>query len=156
MAGRENTSGLLAAAQQRSVTKRRAVEEILGTMRQNGEVISFKTVAERANVSREYLYRQFKEVIQQLRTAALQQVVTIDGEEVRVRSAGRAATIEVALRHKIKRLESELAEVRQQKMELDRRYERALGEAEEWRSRHQRAVTELLEVRSRLTSYGSS
>ena len=71
-------------------------------------------------------------------------------------SAGRAATIEVALRNKIKRLESELAEVRQQKMELDRRYERALGEAEEWRSRHQRAVTELLEVRSRLTRYGSS
>ena len=152
----ENTSGLLAAARQRSVTKRRAVEEILGTMRRNGEVISFKTVAERANVSREYLYRQFKEVIQQLRTTALQQVVTVDGEEVRVRSAGRAATIEVALRHKVKRLESELAEVRQQKMELDRRYERALGEAEEWRSRHQRAVTELLEVRSRLTRYGSS
>ena len=63
-------------------------------------------MAERANVSREYLYRQFKEVIQQLRTTALQQVVTVDGEEVRVRSAGRAATIEVALRNKVKRLKS--------------------------------------------------
>jgi hypothetical protein len=67
-----------------------------------------------------------------------------------------AATIEVALRHKIKRLASELAEMRQQKMELDRRFEHALGEAEEWRSRHQRAVSELLEVRSRLTRYESS
>ena len=81
MAGLENTSGLLAAARQRSVTKRRAVEEILGAMRRNGEVISFKTVAERANVSREYLYRQFKDVIQQLRTTALQQVVTVGGEK---------------------------------------------------------------------------
>jgi sulfur carrier protein ThiS len=142
--------GLLAAAEQRSVEKRRLVEETITAMRRRGEVITFKTVAEQAGVSRQYPYTHFKDTIEQLRTDGQHQAVEVEGEIVPARSAGRAATIELALRNKIKRLEQELSEVRKEKSALERRFERALGEAEEWRSRHQTALTELLEIRSRL------
>ncbi|MEZ0170787.1 DUF6262 family protein [Microvirga sp. TS319] len=141
--------GLLAAAEQRSVGKRRLVEETITAMRHRGEVITFKTVAEQARVSRQYLYTHFKDTIEQLRTDGQHQAVVVEGETVPARSAGRAATIELALRNKISRLEEELTELRKENTALERRYEKALGEAEEWRSRHQAAVTELLETRSR-------
>jgi hypothetical protein len=132
------------------VEKRRLVEETITAMRRRGEVITFKTVAKQAGVSRQYLYTHFKDLIEQLRTDGQHQAVEAEGETVPARSAGRAATIELALRNKIKRLEQELSEVRKEKTALERRYELALGETEEWRSRHQTALTELLEMRSRL------
>ncbi|QRM32663.1 hypothetical protein [Microvirga sp. VF16] len=58
--------------------------------------------------------------------------------------------IKLALRNTIKRLAQELTELRKEKTVLEQRYENALGEAEEWRSRHQATVTALLETRSRL------
>lgn len=119
-------------------------------MRRRSEVITFKTVAEQAGVSRQYLYTHFKDTIEQLRTDGQHQAVEVEGETVPTRSAGRAATIELALRNKIKRLEEELTELRKEKTALERRFERALGEAEEWRSRHQTTLAELLEMRSRL------
>ena len=129
--------------------KRRLVEKTITAMRHRGEVITFKTVAEQARVSRQYLYTHFKDTIEQLRTDGQHQAVVVEGETVPARSAGRAATIELALRNKISRLEQELTELRNEKTALERRYEKALGEAEEWRSRHQAAVAELLETRSR-------
>jgi AraC-like DNA-binding protein len=123
-------------------------------MRRRGEAITFKTVAEQANVSRQYLYTHFKDMIDQLRTDGRHQAIEIEGEIVPARSAGRAATIELALRNKIKRLEQELTDVRKQKAAYDRRYEKALGEAEEWRNRYQSAIDELLETRSRLKGCG--
>ena len=122
-------------------------------MQQTGEAITFKTVAEKAGVSREYLYQNFKPQIEQLRTSTQNQIVEVDGEPTRVRTARRSATIEVALRNKIKRLDGELSELRKQKTALERRYEQALGEAEEWRQRHKQAVAEVLEARSRLAKY---
>lgn len=153
MAETGSTSGLLAAAAERSVRKRRLVEETIGEMRRNGETVTFKTVAEKATVSRQYLYTHFKEAIENLRTSDLRQTVTVDGKEARVRSSGRATTIEMALRNKIARLEEEMTELRKANTTINRRYEKALGEAEEWRTRHKDAVAELLEVKSRLKRY---
>lgn len=122
-------------------------------MQQAGEVIAFKTVAEKAGVSREYLYQNFRPIIDKLRTTTQTQTVQVDGEEMRVRTARRSATIEVALRNKITRLDEELTELRKQKTALERRYEKALGEAKEWRDRHKQAVGEVLELRGRLARY---
>jgi hypothetical protein len=122
-------------------------------MQQSGEVITFRTVAEKAGVSREYLYQNFRSVIDRLRSATQSQVVQVDDEQVRVRTARRSATIEVALRNKIKRMDEELIELRKQKTALERRYEKALGEAEEWRDRHKLAVSEVLELRGRLARF---
>lgn len=122
-------------------------------MQQAGEVITFKTVAEKAGVSREYLYQNFKAAIEPLRAATQHQHVEADGETARVRTARRAATIEAALRNKITRLEEELSEARKQKTLLERRYEKALGEAEDWRQRHKDAVTELLDLKGRLARH---
>ena len=118
-------------------------------MRATGEAITFKTVAEKAGVSRQYLYMNFKDRIESLRTKTGRLIVAVDGEEVVVRSAGRAATIELALRNKIARVEADLAEARKEVALLKRRLENALGEAEEWRQRHKKAMTELLNLRSR-------
>lgn len=122
-------------------------------MRQAGEVITFKTVAEKAGVSREYLYQNFKPDIEQLRTATQHQHVEVEGEPTRVRTARRAATIEAALRNKIARLEEEMADLRKQNTLLERRYEKALGEAEDWRQRHKQAVADLLELQGKLARY---
>lgn len=123
-------------------------------MRQAGEVITFKTVAEKAGVSREYLYQTFKADIAQLRAATQGRRIAVDGAPVSIRTVHRSATIEAALRNKIKRLEEEATELRKQKATLERRYEMALGEAEEWRQRHQCVSADLLEVRSRLARRG--
>ncbi|MBP2297307.1 DUF6262 family protein [Azospirillum rugosum] len=150
MATLANTSGLRAATEEKRIRKRRAVEAAIQDMRHAGEAITFKTIAEKAGVSREYLYQNFKADIEQLRTATHNRRIEMEGEPVPMRTARRSATIEAALRNKITRLEEEATELRKQKTALERRYERALGEAEEWRQRHQRALAELLELRGRL------
>lgn len=122
-------------------------------MRQTGEVITFKTVAEKAGVSREYLYQNFKPDIEQLRAATQHQHVEVEGEPTRVRTARRAATIEAALRNKIARLEEEMADLCKQKTLLERRDEKALGEVEDWRQRHKQAVADLLELQGKLARY---
>lgn len=66
-----------------------------------------------------------------------------------MRSTGRAATIELALRNKAARLEAELKEARKEVGLLRHRAEKALGEAEEWRQRHKEAATELMDLRGR-------
>jgi len=144
------TSGLAASAEERSVLARRKTEETIAQMRSAGELITFKTVSEKAQVSRQYLYQHFKDTIGKLRTRRT--TVVVEGETVAVRSAGRAATIELALRNKITRLEAELRESSKEASSLKRRLERALGEAEEWRSRHKAAVTEVLNLETRLRS----
>ena len=153
MATPADTSGLRAAAEEKRLRKRRAVEAALQDMRQSGEVITFKTVAEKAGVSREYLYQNFKPDIERLRAASQHQRVEVEGVPTRVRTARGAATIEAALRNKITRLEAEMAELRKQKTLLERRYEKALGEAEDWRQRHKKAVTELSEMQAKLARY---
>jgi hypothetical protein len=57
------------------------------------------------------------------------------------------------LRNKISRMEEEMTDLRKINTTLNRRYEKALGEAEEWRTRHKNTVAELLEVKSRMKKY---
>ena len=104
------TSGLAASAEERSVLARRKTEETIAQMRSAGEPITFKTVSEKAQVSRQYLYQHFKDTIEKLRTRRT--TVVVEGETVAVRSAGRAATVELALRNKIARLEPKMRQTR--------------------------------------------
>ena len=119
-------------------------------MQESGEAITFMAVSEKASVSREYLYQNFKQIISSLRANTQLKTIQVNNEEVPLRTAQRYATIEAALRNKAARLEEELSALRKQKTILERRYEKALGEAEEWRLRHKQAVSELLELKSRL------
>jgi len=146
------TNGLAASAEERSVLARRKTEETISRMSAAGEAITFKAISEQAGVSRQYLYQHFKDTIDKLRTR--QTAIAVEGEMVTARSAGRAATIELALRNKIARLEVELKDAAKEAAGAKRRLERALGEAEEWRSRHKAAVTELLDLRTRLRASG--
>lgn len=118
-------------------------------MQEAGEPITIKSVAEKAGVSRQYLYDNFMAQLEQLRRKTKHVTIEVDGETAVVRSAGRAATIELALRNKIGRLEDELAAARKENVTLKRRYEKALGEAEEWRNRHKNAVSQILELSSK-------
>ena len=148
-----DTSGLRAAAEEKRVRKRRDVEAAIAEMQKSGEVITFKTVAERAGVSREYLYQNFRDVVDNLRTTTQFKTVEVDGEEIRARTVRRSATIEAALRNKVASLEKESTELRKKNTILERRYEKALGEAEEWRCRYNQAVSELLDLKSRVRKF---
>jgi len=143
-------SALAVAAEDRSVLTRRKVEEAISAMQAGGDTITFKTVAERSGVSRQYLYEHFRDTIDQLRDKTRTQTIDIGGEEVAVRSSGRAAAVELALRNKIARLETDATELRKELNLYKRRYEKSLGEAEEWRNRHKAAVADLLDAKARL------
>ena len=141
--------GLRAAAEDKRIRKRRAVEAAITDMQNSGEIITFKTLAEKAAVSREYLYQNFRSIVDTLRETTQAQTIQVDGDEVRIRTARRSATIEVGLRGKLAGLEQELGELRKQHALLQRRYEKVRGESEEWQLRHKQAVSELLDLKAR-------
>lgn len=150
MAQNASISALAVASEDRSVLARRKAEEAIAAMIDSGDVITFKAVAERSGLSRQYLYEHFKDVINSYRLKTKAQIVVVDGEPVPVRSSGRAAAIETALRNKISRLEETITELRKEGALYKRRYEKALGEAEEWRTKYNSAVADLLDAKSRL------
>ncbi len=145
-----NPSGLRAATEEKRIRKRRAVEAAITDMQNSGEVITFKTLAEKAAVSREYLYQNFRSIVVTLREITQAQTVQVDDDEVRIRTARRSATIEVGLRSKVSSLEQELAGLRKQHTLLQRRHEKVRGESEEWLRRYKQAVSELLDLKARL------
>ena len=145
-----DSSGLRAATEVKRIRKRLAVEAAITDMQNSGEVITFKTLAEKAAVSREYLYQNFRSIVDTLRETTQAQTVQVDGDEVRIRTARRSATIEVGLRGKVSGLEQELAELHKQHALLQRRHEKVRAESEEWQSRYKQAVSELLDLKARL------
>ena len=59
----EKTAGLAKARAERSLKKRRAVEDALSELKARNETITFKAVATLAGVGRPYLYNNFREII---------------------------------------------------------------------------------------------
>ncbi len=108
-------SGLRAASEEKRIGKHRTVEATTTGMQNSEEVITFKTLAEKAAASPQYLYQNFRSIVDTLRESTQAQAVQVDGDEVRIRTARRSAMIEVRLRGKVAGLEQELVELHKQR-----------------------------------------
>ncbi len=129
----DNLDGVRHAREQRSLKKRRAVEDAIELLKQRNETITFKAIATLANVSRQYLYNNFKDAISSFREGDRSTAIEIDGVTVPSRTSEEARHIEALLRNKIGRLKMELGEVRQENARLKIALERERGKAEHFR-----------------------
>lgn len=127
------TDALAAARAKRSAEKRRSVEEAIEKIQRDGEVITFKRIADVAGVSRVYLYDNFKVQINEIRADSKSNKEEIDGIVVPNRSADQFKHIEAALRNKVKRLKKDLGDVRKENARLKIALEKSRGEAEHYR-----------------------
>lgn len=101
----EKTAGLAKARAERSLKKRRAVEDALSELKARNETITFKAVATLAGVGRPYLYNNFREIIEAEREATRSGAATIDGVTVPHRTADESRHIEALLRKKGRQVE---------------------------------------------------
>jgi hypothetical protein len=133
-------SSLERARRARSQRKRRAVENAIGALRREGVPISFLAVAKRAEVSRTYLYANFRTEIGGERAAGRNDKAVIDGKVVPLRSMPQYRQIEAALRSKIERLEGESKSLRSQLRAATDALERERGLVEYWREQYEGAL----------------
>lgn len=129
----DNTEGMRLAREQRSIEKRRSVEEAINTLRSRNEVVTFKAVAILAGVSRQYLYNNFKDELSELRDDDRDQTQTIEGKTVPARTPEEWRHVEALLRNKIDRLKKELGDVRRENARLRTEAENERGKAEHFR-----------------------
>lgn len=121
------------AREERSLKKRRAVEEAIKHLKLNKETITFKSVATIAGVSRQYLYNNFKTEISNIREGDRTARSKIDGVIVPARTPDESRHVEALLRNKIDRLKSELGKVRHENSRLKTDLEKERGKAEHFR-----------------------
>ena len=129
----EKQLALAKAREERSINKRRAVEEAINTLKANNEAITFQTIAEKSGVSRPYLYQNFRKEIEALRTSFRFEGKTIDGVHVPSRTTAESQHIEALLRNKIKKLTADLTMVRNENTRMKKELERERGRAEHFR-----------------------
>lgn len=132
----KQTAGLARAREERSLRKRRAVENALNELKElkeQHEPITFKAVATLAGVGRPYLYNNFREVIQAEREASRAGSSIIEGVTVPNRTAEEFRHIEALLRNKIGKLKRELGDIRQENAHLKTALEKELGRSEHYR-----------------------
>jgi AraC-like DNA-binding protein len=129
----EKLDGVRHAREQRSLKKRRAVEEAIASLKERNETITFKAVAKLAGVSRQYLYNNFKESLSSIREGDRAAAVQIDGVTVPARTPEEARHIEALLRNKIQKLKKELGTVRHENARLKNELEKERGKAEHFR-----------------------
>jgi len=129
----DNTEGLRKAREERSLKKRRAVEQALAELQASGEKITFKAVSIRASVSRQYLYNNFKSCISAERSQSAASSERIDGVTVPKRTVDEYKHIEALLRNKIDRLKKDLGDVRKENARLKIALERERGKSEHFR-----------------------
>jgi len=129
----DKVESLARARALRSEQKRRAVEDAIATLHSRNEAITFSSVAETANVSRAYLYNNFKEQISGERQETRNDRETIDGVVVPKRTHDESRNIEAALRNKIDRLKEELGDVRKENARLKNALEKERGRSEHFR-----------------------
>ncbi|BBO56431.1 DUF6262 family protein [Cobetia sp. AM6] len=127
------TEGLAKAREERSLRKRRAVEEAIATLKERNEAITFKDIAALAGVSRQYLYNNFKESISAERDNARLSSSEIDGVTVPSRTTEEYRHIEAVLRNKVYRLKQELSSVRKENARLQQDLEKERGRSEHFR-----------------------
>jgi hypothetical protein len=129
----EKTAGLAKARAERSLKKRRAVENALNTLKEQNEPITFKAVATLAGVGRPYLYNNFREAIEAEREASRSASSTVDGVKVPSRTADESKHVEALLRNKIEKLKKDLGDVRRENARLKTALEKERGLAEHYR-----------------------
>ncbi len=129
----KQTAGLARAREERSLRKRRAVENALNELKEQHEPITFKAVATLAGVGRPYLYNNFREVIQAEREASRAGSTAIEGVTVPNRTADESRHIEALLRNKIGKLKRELGDIRQENAHLKTALEKERGRSEHYR-----------------------
>lgn len=129
----EKTAGLAKARAERSLKKRRAVENALGELKERHEPVTFKAVATLAGVGRPYLYKNFRESIEAEREESRTGVSTVDGVTVPNRTADESKHVEALLRNKVDKLKNELGDVRRENARLKTALERERGLSEHYR-----------------------
>jgi len=129
----DKTEAMRLAREQRSLEKRRSVQDAIETLRSRNEVITFKTVAALAGVSRQFLYDNFKDELSELRNDDRDQKHKIDGKVVPARTPEEWKHVEALLRNKIERLKKELGDVRRENARLKTEAENERGKAEHFR-----------------------
>jgi len=134
------------ARSRRSAEKRAAVEDAIMRLRETKQVVTFVSVAREAKVSRQYLYNNFVDEIEEERVETRAETEVINGKKVPLRTPEEYRHIEAALRNKIDRLETELRNARAEKAKADRTAERERGKAEHW---HQLYTVVLTRVSAR-------
>lgn len=127
------TEALAKSREERSLQKRRAVEEAIATLKERNETITFKDIAALAGVSRQYLYNNFKEVISSERDNARSLSSEIDGVTVPSRTTEEYRHIEAVLRNKIDRLKKEIHKSRKENARLKLELEKERGRSEHFR-----------------------
>lgn len=130
----EKTAGLARARAERSQQKRRAVENALAELKDRNETVTFKAVATLAEVSRPYLYNNFREAIKAAREASRASSATVDGVTVPNRTPDESKHVEALLRNKIDKLQKELANIRQENTRLKMALENERGRSEHYRN----------------------
>ncbi|HOP16911.1 MAG TPA: DUF6262 family protein [Gammaproteobacteria bacterium] len=138
----EKTAGLAKARAERSLKKRRAVEDALSELKARNETITFKAVATLAGVGRPYLYNNFREIIEAEREATRSGAATIDGVTVPHRTADESRHIEALLRKKVDKLKEELGDVRRENARLKTALEKERGLSEHYRQNWIKARSE--------------
>ena len=129
----ENLSGLRQAREERSLQKRRSVEQAINQLKQNNETVTFKAVAKLPGVSRQYLYNNFKDQISSMREGDRASTVKIEGVTVPARTPEESRHVEALLRNKIDRLKKELGTVRHENARLKQALEKERGKSEHFR-----------------------
>lgn len=128
-----NTEGLKQAREERSLRKRRAVEDAIAALKERNETITFKDVASLAGVSRQYLYNNFKAAISAERNNSRSYSSEIDGVTVPSRTSEEYRHIEAVLRNKVDHLKQELSCVRKENARLKQEMEKERGRSEHFR-----------------------
>tara|TARA_R110001592_G_scaffold314747_1_gene590493 strand:- start:3273 stop:3695 length:423 start_codon:yes stop_codon:yes gene_type:complete len=129
----EKTAGLAKARAERSLKKRRAVENALAELKDCSEIVTFKAVATLAGVGRPYLYNNFREAIEAAREASRASSATVDGVTVPNRTADESKHVEALLRNKIGKLKKDLGDVRKENARLKTALEKERGRSEYYR-----------------------
>jgi len=129
----DKTAGMEAARTQRSIEKRRAVENAIEELKNRNEAITFKAIALIASVSRQYLYNNFKDEISSYRSEGRSTQTKIDGISVPTRTPDEHRHIEALLRNKLERQKEELKKIRVENGRLKLELEKERGRSEHFR-----------------------
>jgi AraC-like DNA-binding protein len=124
----------------RSRLKRRSVEDALQALRREAQPITFLSVARRAEVSRSYLYCNFRSEIGEQRAATQENKRKIDGKVVPLRTMEQYRQIEAVLRNKLDRLVAEVKQLRAELRASTVSLERERGSVEYWREQYEAAL----------------
>lgn len=125
------------ARRERSRRKRRAVEAAIHALVREGQPVTFRTVAKRADVSRQYLYDNFRAEIEEERKVARQSKKLVEGRVVPLRTMDQYRHLEAVLRNKLERVEADCKDLRTELRALTTALERERGLVEYWREQYE-------------------